>query len=576
MPNPQFEQYKCILREALAAQPDRSDLTPLATQAAQELNISDNSARALRANITIAANRLVEKAGLTGVLSSQQAIAVATWYQNSFLTAAPDQAIGEIAQMLELSEHAVAKLLASAYPNKFLTIQPKQLDEEPASTRRGSEIDYGTATKRAWRQDFIKFIEECFPQAVRGDLRVVCMPSRNPRNEIELYTAIGIKPGNIYCIEGDLKVIEEFKRNCKLLNVNPIVGRIEKMMPTIAGPVHVVNLDMLGGWSTTCAQALAQIELAEHAVVIVNRMAARESSKVQKLIRHDFLANSPEFTQEAKAAFDGLCKEFDVEQNPENWRHVITAWDGRVEKIHTGAETPQLHELRECLIDSEIARLPGIESSDRLAKTKKLRDLIPELAPKVGALHIMLTASASNTLLTSLVSLLQNYPHAARFRTAVELPKLIGDCLVERPHILRCEKAQYQSDSGTKGLTYYTTLVQLETPRRVYSDVSAVAEHLAAYLVQAASDYLVHKATNVETNYLTFLSDRKGQIVDPRSAPRPSECFFNVRRKGGDQLCRIRLDRLIIAIGAYRAGVQKYLSYSSLQEIPRRIINSQR
>jgi hypothetical protein len=149
----------------------------------------------------------------------------------------------------------------------------------------GDMMDYDFEAKREWRRAFARFIRDNFSTAELSIARVLCLPGRAVEPEVRHYLEMGVKPENIFAVEGGRpEAREEFTSNCRRLGIRYILGRLERVVDGFpAGqPFSIVNLDFHGQLDATKHRTFTRIPVAEDAVFILNVLGKRESPAVRE------------------------------------------------------------------------------------------------------------------------------------------------------------------------------------------------------------------------------------------------------------------------------------------------------
>ncbi|GEM_PF-6459574 len=161
----------------------------------------------------------------------------------------------------------------------------KDIREERKS---GAHANYDTKIKIRWREEIKKFLEENTSPADRKNMKVICLPSKFPIREVQIYLDLGFDPGNIHAVEGDRSVWPEFKENCESLGIKAICGRLEDVLPQLYSEGHkysVVSYDFLGPMCIPYLDIIGKTPVEKECVLILNVRAAREQKQTQQRIR---------------------------------------------------------------------------------------------------------------------------------------------------------------------------------------------------------------------------------------------------------------------------------------------------
>lgn len=390
----------------------------------------------------------------------------------------------------------------------------------------GAHVDYDNPTKRRWRaaweSEVQKFVASFPPSRVR-DLRVLCLPSKNPHAELSIYARAGIPAENVYAIEGgDRSARREFLHNISRLGdqyrrTNAVDDRLESWLPTVQKPFDIVSLDFHGPVGETNFGIISRVPCADRALFMSNHLASRETP----------------------TASEGLIRSAARLENPslavtDAFRHILPA-EMVAEAQNSALRTISLGDARLVHLDTVVTEAIGIGATAHLAGYKPLLDRFAKAvnqldfpqsayaehydeAPPVLILRCM-NAYTSLYAMQILVGLQHTYGPALNAGLGLIERQLISADLVnnavfERPYARWIRKLEYRSQTNDSALPYYTTIAELATPRGFYRG----AEHTVTFLLTMMTEALEARCQHMD---------------DPRFPP-PIELVtkvYNVRNK---------------------------------------------
>lgn len=162
-------------------------------------------------------------------------------------------------------------------------------DFDPASDievkdNGGDVFDYGNEKKEKWRLQWMDYVRAATTPAERATMKVLTLPGRDCI-EIPKYLELGFSPENIVGVEGSHRVRDEFLRNANAYGIQAKVGDLTKVLEDDDTPYGMINLDFLGPMCDKYLHIAHMIKTADRAVVVVNAMARREPSGIQRYMR---------------------------------------------------------------------------------------------------------------------------------------------------------------------------------------------------------------------------------------------------------------------------------------------------
>lgn len=167
-----------------------------------------------------------------------------------------------------------------------------QKQTPPRRYRGAAHADYDFPAKQRWRLEWERFLERKLAdmsQIERAKLRVVCLPSKDPRREISLYLRLGIAPQNIFAVEQNKDAAAELR--CNLRKLGPpysAISLVEKSLEVFfrdsKASFDIVSLDFHGCYGVDKNRICAFVPLSPKAYVLVNLLCGREKEKAKHLM----------------------------------------------------------------------------------------------------------------------------------------------------------------------------------------------------------------------------------------------------------------------------------------------------
>lgn len=156
-------------------------------------------------------------------------------------------------------------------------------DLDPDTGISGDKANYDFPAKHEWRQVWADYIRSEFGPARLRDALVVCLPGRAVEPEVSKYLALGVRPENIYCVEGSARVRDEFLANAQRLGVKPLTEPLEKALVRLGEKglrFDIANFDFHGPQSRGHRRALDALPRASDSIVVYNALGKRDPKQV--------------------------------------------------------------------------------------------------------------------------------------------------------------------------------------------------------------------------------------------------------------------------------------------------------
>ncbi|MCB0319883.1 MAG: hypothetical protein KDD60_03095 [Bdellovibrionales bacterium] len=478
-------------------------------QIAEECNVSVRSLAAITAYPRYSATQALRSTGIDEDVGPDQLIEAAYFVKSS-----PDSERREIilcyAESYGVSFDALSRAIDSyrslidSKPNgKVTTIPPPIVLSEDSfaerahwtSPSRGDSDIYDTETKRKWRaawgEEVQAFVAK-LSHVQRQKLKVLCLPSRTPEPEIEIYLNSGISPENIYAIEGGSSdARQEFaarlSADSKFRGVVGVCHRLEEWLPTCGQTFDVVSLDFHGYLSFTNQKILNHLCLADSALVMVNSLARRESSPVSTFLTRSaanyldqnlfvqylgaVTLGKEKMATVAKEKLDGLVS------LPEARRAAIDLI--MLEAIGTAADRSPwksaLGEFRDYIDEYHLPHdrsMQGFDTSPPFYVQSSLVILAGRVLKGYMASILAAYVRDQEADLTEFGGML-----------TVVMPSLFVYGLFETPRIRAMKLWEYRSDSGAGSSKFHTTIGTMFQPKGLYNSYRSTMRFMTEFML---------------------------------------------------------------------------------------------
>lgn len=217
-----------------------------------------------------------------------------------------------------------------------------------AESSDGAHIEYDNEVKNKWRAAVAETINEAIPLHKRAKMKVLCLPGKEWVEVTQIYLALGFKPENIYGVEREYSVREDFEAKAESLGCNPYFGTLDAFLDQNQDSFDFVSLDFLGPLGTDKERIISKLKLSSReAYVLINHMAQRESRETQTSfqiqdeltakmeISWDEFAN-PERAEHKKKSLGESEFALDKERNDASQRYIYDALmeAGKLENTH--------------------------------------------------------------------------------------------------------------------------------------------------------------------------------------------------------------------------------------------------
>lgn len=160
---------------------------------------------------------------------------------------------------------------------------PKSSKSQVAEVVPKIEAIYDNPTKKAWRNEIGKVIEEDFSKEELQTARVVCLPGQALQEVTDVYLPLGIQPQNIVCIERDPKVAATMRANATILKqpVSIFEGSVEDFLQSPHEPITIASFDFLGPLHQSFLIGLQFLRTTDKFMIITNFLQRRERKTEQ-------------------------------------------------------------------------------------------------------------------------------------------------------------------------------------------------------------------------------------------------------------------------------------------------------
>lgn len=193
------------------------------------------------------------------------------------------------------------------------TVDP-QIEPEPDLDSddlgvRGDTANYDFESKHLWREFWDRFIRFHFSPVRLREAKVICLPGRKVEPEVSRYLKMGVRPENIFCVEGSTRVRAEFLENCQRLGVRAFPMKLEAALRQLFAEgiaFDIVNYDFHGQYSDAHLLSVANTPLSADAIVIHNAMGKRESRETQASFKsgRDSIVEDVEWLRSIKTSLE--------------------------------------------------------------------------------------------------------------------------------------------------------------------------------------------------------------------------------------------------------------------------------
>lgn len=376
----------------------------------------------------------------------------------------------------------------------------------PAGYRGAAHGDFDFPAKVEWRrawEDFLKeHISRLPPDAV-SRLRVLCLPSKDPRREISMYLRLGIRPENICAVEGNAEAAAELARNCRILGggyerVRVIHSDLLRFLKRTKETFDVISLDFHGCAGGDKFEISRHIRPASTHYVLINLEAAREKPMGQRLIResHAQSWNSIANMELRIARGSGQMSAAEADSR----------WIDQREDI-------SLSEARDDGLDvMSLGHGHWVERSALSGHVRRFEELfgLHGTVLSMEFPHIVSAQAELDNHAIEAASMLARFvcEHALDDAFSTIRPAVIANLLyrqyqeaVYRPQwVCDLRRYGYLSEASNQGQTYLSTFAALGPGVRMHSSIRAVAEFLVEYAIHSYENFLNNPGFHVLTN----------------------------------------------------------------------------
>jgi len=106
----------------------------------------------------------------------------------------------------------------------------------------------------------------------------LCLPGREWLEASQVYLDLGFAPENIYGVERDADVRQEFEKNGQALGCQTYFGNLESFVKSSPESFDVVSLDFVGPVSKNAIEIIKTINTNKEFLILTNFMGKRENS----------------------------------------------------------------------------------------------------------------------------------------------------------------------------------------------------------------------------------------------------------------------------------------------------------
>lgn len=350
----------------------------------------------------------------------------------------------------------------------------------------GAHADYDNEIKQAWRSAWQSFLDRNLPLKNRENLKVLCLPSKDPKREVQLYTQIGISPENIIGVEGDPRVRAEFEQNAAQLGIRTIFGRLENIVPRLKEKIDIVSLDFLGPMCPAYVNIIRKFPVAEKYYLLVNVRGAREQSKIQtsiasahsEMVTHDQIRRAKavrEHVESLEHIFDVTLPpiEFDTinssEMNEEDFPTLREKIFDNLIIANFGVERAPKHPAYQIIVEEALkyTRARGYESFDQEAAFKFSLEIFKRFHERIFV-----------GLDSALQSVSSDWS-ASRGNLPALIDVFFHNSLTMESYYSDMQRIKYFSETSKSHAPYLSTFAAGIAPHRDYQKWGAAAIFLA-------------------------------------------------------------------------------------------------
>jgi len=502
-----LEEWKSVMiREALAQtyiHDDRSSFPAVRREVAELIGCSDQQVASTGAWLQIYAKRLI---GERDIKPEELIKAAAIWCSLNYSDDALEGVLTHLVSESPGDPKTLRELLlafsekALGYKSKNQEVDRKSdvpLNSTPTKTTSGDHVDYDFAAKRAWRGEIERFLEQRLPTKGREKLKVLCLPSKNPKTEVEMYLRLGIGPENIVGVEGgDQEARATFETNAHRLGIRPVLGRLEKVLPTITEQFDIVNLDFLGPICFSYVDICRKVNLSDRAWVMINLKAAREQTVIQEA-----LSQRVNQTKAGGAEVDfwrQLYHDSELVRTAGLSEESFRLWKGSSGLSQAETDIP-ISRSRELVADSAL--LNAVSSArvhDHSFHAEKLREISESLSLSLeqvwfSAIH---QAKALEKAVWGSIArhqmdvrmLPKRYDRGGRLTVGPvpmrAIPKLATDVVWAKPVVNHLERFSYKSTVSGNGALYNSSFAELHRLHRTTGAFRNSVNFLSSALIE--------------------------------------------------------------------------------------------
>jgi len=375
--------------------------------------------------------------------------------------------------------------------------------DEVRPYRGAAHTDFDFPAKIEWRKAWEAFLKEHLANLSAdaiSRLRVICLPSKDPRRELSLYLKLGIRPENIVAVEGNAEAAQELRRNCRILGggyerVQIVSSDLLRYVKSPHEPFDVISLDYHGCAGFDKAEITRHLRTAPWHYVLVNLEAAREKPLGQQLLRekHDQSENYLDNMALRVARTAGEISSASMKQALDE-RGVTALSDARDD----GPDVVSFghgHWTERSTLSNQLRRFEDMFLKHGTVLNRKFPHIV---TPQAELDSLVLEATAYLGRVMHGIATIGNAStgNSGRIIPAAELAHLLYlqyQEVVYRPadvHDLR--RYEYRSSASNTGQTYLSTFAALMPGIQVHSSMRAVAEFFVEYGIHMYENFLAH------------------------------------------------------------------------------------
>lgn len=429
----------------------------------------------------------------------------------------------------------------ASYSWEYHVPRPRFVDDQEVGARTmapEAAAHYNTPNKAAWRAEWEAFLTAELARmsfAERAKLRVICLPSRDPRLEIGIYLRLGIAPENIVAVERDSAAYAELRKNAMLLGGEFERVRYErvdvgKLPKELRGPYDIIAMDFHGCIAGNKMHSLAKIIPSDRCYAMVNLLTGREKDDTKDalamhaaIMQNPFLLAVP--AMDRKARLSGITHDhLDFRPAREEVAEDLLFWSiGSDHLARYSRQFAELHELylkakpTQTIVQTYRCCYNGLGvAADAVARILYALDNgIPE-----SKLHLPAVAAGA----TRERMILETMGFRWAFRS---------------PHAESEKKYEYRSEVSTNNQRFYSTFARLQfgmpetavgaTTCRFMSNVAFLLTRLAIPQILTALQSEAANPSFPDWRIRIVRGDEGKKLVDDRA---PSFIFERRAEKG--------------------------------------------